>query len=303
MKQSHFLPFVLVALFMSSCTTYQFTARQTDVRQRQIDQKDQMVSIVVDYNRQVTATSDYQMSRKDAIAEAEYRCIQEAKIDVVVDPIYKVEYNPFKMKMRYKATIIGYAGKYKEELNRLDDSKKYTLEEIEKYKLLYDPAFPQNYYRKSSEGDNYFFKSGALSSKSSSEAPAFGWFNKKKGEESNLSSLMFKNNQKAPRANSNELKPVDINEALRLRNTGIGLMAGGAAAALIVGLPLMLASNSDAGEISGIVVTGLGAAICIYAGIPTLCVGQVRYDRAKKERSMDITLNTGSNGIGLGLTF
>ena len=107
MKQSHFLPFVLVALFMSSCTTYQFTARQTDVRQRQIDQKDQMVSIVVDYNRQVTATSDYQMSRKDAIAEAEYRCIQEAKIDVVVDPIYKVEYNPFKMKMRYKATIIG----------------------------------------------------------------------------------------------------------------------------------------------------------------------------------------------------
>lgn len=176
MKQSHFLPFVLVALFMSSCTTYQFTARQTDVRQRQIDQKDQMVSIVVDYNRQVTATSDYQMSRKDAIAEAEYRCIQEAKIDVVVDPIYKVEYNPFKMKMRYKATIIGYAGKYKEELNRLDDSKKYTLEEIEKYKLLYDPAFPQNYYRKSSEGDNYFFKSGALSSKGSSAAPAFGWF-------------------------------------------------------------------------------------------------------------------------------
>ena len=119
MKQSHFLPFVLVALFMSSCTTYQFTARQTDVRQRQIDQKDQMVSIVVDYNHQVTATSDYQMSRKDAIAEAEYRCIQEAKIDVVVDPIYKVEYNPFKMKMHYKATIIGYAGKYKEELQEI----------------------------------------------------------------------------------------------------------------------------------------------------------------------------------------
>ena len=65
----------------------------------------------------------------------------------------------------------------------------------------------------------------------------------------------------------------------------------------------MLASSSEAGGISGIVVTGLGAAICIYAGIPTLCVGQVRYDRAKKERSMDITLNTGSNGIGLGLTF
>ena len=287
MKQSHFLPLMLAVVLMSSCSTYQFSARQTDVNQRPINSKDQMVSISVDYNRQVTATSDYQMSRKDAIAEAEYRCITEAKIDVVVDPIYKVEYNPFRLKNRYKATIVGFAGKYKEELNRLDDSKKYTLEEIEKYKLLYDPTFPQNYYRKSSEGDNYFFKSGALSPKGP-QAPALG-------------SIMFQN-QKAPRA----YKPMDsieLQKAKKLRNAGIGAMAGGAVLCLVIGVPMIVEGRYTDTEIAGCVFTGVGAGVCVYAGIPMLAVGQVRYNRGKKAQNMNLTLNAGSNGIGLGLTF
>lgn len=161
MKQSHFFSLILLSVALASCTTYQYSARQTDVRQRPIDAKEQMASIDVNYAKQVTATSDYQLTKKDAIAEAEYRCIEDAKIDVVVDPIYKIEYNPFKFKKRFKATIVGFAGMYKEEENRLDDSKKYTLEEIEKFKLLYDASFPQHYYQKTSEGDRYFFNSGA----------------------------------------------------------------------------------------------------------------------------------------------
>jgi len=161
MKQSHFLPLIVLSLVLSACSTYQYTARQTEVRQRPIDAKEQLNSITVNYDKQVTATSDYQMTKKDAIAEAEFRCIEDEKIDVVVDPIFKVEYNPFKFKRRFKATIVGFAGKYKEEPNRLDDSKKYTLEEIEKFKLLYDANFPQYYYQKSNEGDRYFFNSGA----------------------------------------------------------------------------------------------------------------------------------------------
>ena len=105
MKQSLYFPLLLLAVVLSSCSTYQFTARQTDVRQRSIDSKEQMASIVVNYDREVTATSDYQLTRKDAIAEAEFLCIQDAKIDVVVDPIYKIEYNPFKLKKRFKAMI------------------------------------------------------------------------------------------------------------------------------------------------------------------------------------------------------
>lgn len=311
MKQFHFLPLMLAAVLMTGCSTYQFSARQTDVNQRPIDSKDQMVSISVDYNRQVTATSDYQMSRKDAIAEAEYRCITEAKIDVVVDPIYKVEYNPFRFKNRYKATIVGYAGKYKEELNRLDDSKKYTLEEIEKYKLLYDPTFPENYYRKSSEGDNYFFKSGALSSKGSIAAPAFGLPMSKKGP----SSIMLKKSQKAPRA----YKPMDsfqLAKAKQLRNAGIGTMVGGAVACLLIGVPVYCYGQGedydpvkkrwvprDNAYAAGCVFMGLGAGVCVYAGVPMLTVGQVRYNRGKKAQNMNITLNAGSNGLGLGLTF
>jgi hypothetical protein len=161
MKQSHFLSLLLLGAALCSCTTYQYSARQTDVRQRPIDAKEQMASIDVNYAKQVTATSDYQMTKKDAIAEAEFRCIENAKVDVVVDPIFRIEYNPFKFKKRFKATIVGYAGMYKKEDNRLDDSKKYTLEEIEKFKLLYDAEFPKYYYQKGEEGDRYFFNSGA----------------------------------------------------------------------------------------------------------------------------------------------
>lgn len=286
MKQSLYFPLLLLAVVLSSCTTYQFSARQTDVRQRSIDSKEQMASIVVNYDREVTATSDYQLTRKDAIAEAEFLCIQDAKIDVVVDPIYKIEYNPFKLKKRFKATIIGYAGTYKEEPNRLDDSKNYTLEEIEKFKLLYDSNFPKYYYQKSNTGDSYYFNGGGLPSL-------------KDGIKSS-GSIMLKNAQL-----QRPFKPFDAIEmerARNLRNSGISMLVCGAAVCLGAGLPMLLVSRDEILEITGCVLMGVGGAAFV-AGIPMVTVGAIRYNRMRKEQSMQFTLNAGSNGIGLGLTF
>ena len=301
MKQSHFLSLLLLGAALCSCTTYQYSARQTDVRQRPIDAKEQMASIDVNYAKQVTATSDYQLTKKDAIAEAEFRCIENAKVDVVVDPIFRIEYNPFKFKKRFKATIVGYAGMYKKEDNRLDDSKKYTLEEIEKFKLLYDAEFPKYYYQKGEEGDRYFFNSGASKlEKDSKPAP----------------SIMLKS-LKSPRA----YKPLDTFElmkAKKIRNAGIGMLAGGIVLALGIGVPVMVCSepvekvkwrngykmyhNTYPGGNAGIALMSIGMVSAVCAGIPMLTVGQVRINRHNRAENKPVTLNASSVGLGLGFT-
>ena len=274
MKKIFNFHLVLLCAILSSCTTYQYSARQVSVNRHNIGMHEQMNGVQVDYSKQVTATSEYQLSRQDAIAEAEYLCIQKAKIDVVVDPIVKVEYNPFKVKKRYKATIVGFAGKYKEEPTRLDKSKEYTLEEIEKYKLLYDPSFPQYYYNKGMGGDRYYF--GANGFQYSQES----------------SSFMIKTTE-----SSKELKVYDFHKALQLRNAGIGLMAAGTGMMMGLGLSLLLYDYET--YPAGIAFMTIGGA-AIATGVPMLAVGCVR---AKNAQKMDITLNAGANGLGVGLTF
>ncbi len=149
---------LLLTSLLTGCTTYQYYSRQVDVNRRYIDTDQQMAGINVDYSRQISATSNYQTTRKDAIAEAEFLCIQSYKVDVVVDPIMKIERNPWKIKKRYKATIVGFAGMYENKPTRVENAKGYTMEEIEKFKLLYDPSFPQYYYRNTNSGDTYNFE-------------------------------------------------------------------------------------------------------------------------------------------------
>ena len=305
MKQSKIYPLLLVALAMMSCSTYQYTARQTDVRQRSIGATEQMAGLTVNYDREVTATSDYQLTKKDAVSEAEFRCIQESKIDVVVDPMFKIEYNPFKLKKRFKATIIGFAGHYKEAPTRIEESKQYTLEAIEKYKLLYDPNFPQHYYQKAQIGDSFIFNGGKAYS-----APQ---------EEAKPASLLIQptsKKQKAALFNN----PFALDKARKLRNAGIGVMAAGAALCLVVGLPVFMSGvkGDKVGvdywgrpqyepdtekQVAGIVLMGLSAGITVYAGVPIFAVGQARYNKLRKQETVTFSLNRTANGIGFGLTF
>ena len=302
MKRISIFSCLLLSMFLASCTTYQYTGRQTNIRNRSIDGTEQRAGIKVDYNKRVTATSNYQLTRSDAINEAEFLCIQNEKIDVVVDPIIKIEYNPLKLKKQYKATIIGFAGKFEERPTLLDESMMYTIDDIEKFKLMYDPSFLDYYYRQPlpQGGDvyNYYIKSGVPgTSVAPAKAPA-----KAPAVSKTAPSIMLKN-----QAPARSFKPFNSNElrkAKQLRDAGIGLMVGGAAVCLGAGLPVLFClDHREAGIDAGIALISAGACLTTYVGIPMVCVGAVRYNRLKQEQSMQFTLNTGANGIGLGLTF
>lgn len=294
MKQSHFLPLLLLGVLFSSCTSYQYTSRHTDIHRRSIEPKEQRASIQVNYDKKVTAVSGFQPTLKGALAEAEFMCIEQEKIDVVVDPVYRIEFHPCRLKKKYRATVIGFAGKYKDEPSLLDESKQYTLEEIEKFKLLYDPSFMPFFYQKTppAGGDvhNYYFKSGATPAPAMQPAlqPKHG------------TSMMLKNEPIRP------MDPIDFDKmykAKRLRNGGCITLAAGAVVCLGVGLPvLFLADPWDVALPAGMTLIGVGSATGT-AGIIMASVGGARYNKCKKAQKMDLTLNSGKNGIGLGLTF
>ena len=74
--------------------------------------------------------------------ECRYLAITNNKIDVVVDPIFKVEYRYSKIKNRYKASLTGFAGYYVNPrlfFEDIDAVKKFSREEIENYLLLHNP--------------------------------------------------------------------------------------------------------------------------------------------------------------------
>lgn len=321
MKKIILLPLLAMVAFLSGCSSFSFTARQVDVRKTPIVPHEPTAGLVVDYSRQVTATSDYTATKKDAIAEAEFRCIQEQKIDVLIDPVFKIECRNSRMKNRYRATVIGFAGKYEQRASQLDETKNYSREEIENYKLLTDPEFPQYFYAQP-EGDNYFIHSkDAL--KSAEVAPK---------------SVMFR----APKVRApKKVKQYDFHKAMQLRNAGIGLLCAGVAC-IGGGLGMVFGSHPiyDKGrqmqeegrrleneswgddakisqgqemrqegerlstlasrlELGGMMVTSVASGMAI-AGIPMIAVGAVRLNKARK---MDITFNAGGNGVGVGLTF
>jgi hypothetical protein len=296
-------------MFLASCTTYQYSARQTSINPREMDTKVQRAGLKVDYNRKVTATSNYQLTRKDAIAEAEFMCIQDEKIDVVVDPILKIEFNPFKFKKNYRATIIGFAGVYEHAENRLDESKKYSIEDIEKFKLLNDPNFLPYYYQKHlpNGGDvyNYYIKSGAVGAPVPAKSPVVS----KTGP-----SIMLQNQQ--PIRPFKQFGNNELRKAKQLRDAGISLSVIGAILCLPVGVTMVTCGYEtytsyygytskepmEEVQIPGFCFIGIGGAMAL-AGIPMATIGGIRYNKAKNERPLELTLNSSKNGLGLALHF
>lgn len=154
------LVFVAIAT-LNSCTTYSYTSRSSAIKGATIDSRALGAEVTADFSRKVTATSDPQTTQSAAIQDAQFKCLQEANIDVIVDPIYKTEFNMFRKK-GFIVTVIGYAGTLKQVPVGIDAvvDKKYSLDDIEKYKLLNDPNFYKYYYQKdnNTKGDvtNYY---------------------------------------------------------------------------------------------------------------------------------------------------
>ena len=261
---------LLMAFVLTGCSTYQYSSRSVGVDNRNVGAKETAAELIVDYNRSVTATSDYQMSKQEAIKEAEYLCITQNNIDVLVDPIFKIEYTPLELKKKYRATVTGYAGTYVITAAGVDAVKDYKIEEIEKYKLLTDPDFSKYYYNKGT-GDSYYINSSA------SQMTKAG------------ASLAGVSLAVAPKLKAKTPKTFDYGKSLKLRNTGRALTIVGAFSAIVLG-----ASIGDGEGRVGFMSLG---SVCMAAGIPMWVVGSSRLKKS------NLSVSSSANGVGLRYRF
>ena len=132
---------------LCSCSTYQYTSRQTFVDNHNITASPTVVDVKVDYTKRITEVSRRCKTQAEAMQEAKYNAIVNNKIDVLVDMIYKVE----KHSRKYQATVTGFAGYYMnsrtfyEDVRLLEDVNK---EDIEKYLILHNPEVIKNMNQK-----------------------------------------------------------------------------------------------------------------------------------------------------------
>ncbi|MCQ2324435.1 MAG: hypothetical protein MJZ53_06310 [Paludibacteraceae bacterium] len=294
--KTNFVVVCMLSLLMTGCTTYSYTSRSAAIRGTEISSRSLGAEINVDFSRKVTATSDPQILKADAINEAQYKCINENNIDVVVDPIYKIEFNMFHKKA-YKATVVGYAGTYKQVPTGVDAvvEKNYNIEDIEKYKLINDPSFYQYYYQKDpvQGGDvtNYF-----INSNGNGGAPVM--------MKERPSSMMVQPTRGQKGTQAAPVASFEYKKAKQLRDAGIGTFSAGV---LELGLifPLMLCVNNNEGSKYEsqwnaswfFCALGMGS---IISGIPMWAVGS---KRMKSAASPQLAIGGTKDGLGMRLTF
>ena len=140
MKRLFFATITVLAFTLTGCSTYQYSARQAGINRQDIQATPTIVDVKADFSKRVEVTSGWCPTKSDAMAECNYRAITENKIDLVVDPIYKIEYRILKRK--FKASLIGFAGYYTNSRTQIEDMeliKKLTREDIEKYLIMHNP--------------------------------------------------------------------------------------------------------------------------------------------------------------------
>lgn len=293
------LAVVGLAALMTGCTTYSYTSRSTSIRPNEMKSKSLGAEVDVDFSRRVTATSDPQVLKSDAINNAQYKCINENNIDVVVDPIYKIEFNMFS-KYAYKATVIGYAGTYKQVKTGVDAvvEKDYKVEDIEKYKLLTDPSFYQYYYQKDpvQGGDvtNYF-----INSNGNGGAPVVLKSQPTLMQNQPASMMLKSFNAPAKQQKNVNTKVFDYKKSKQLRDAGIGMFSTGVVELGFI-FPMMLCvGREDATQAASFFFCALGSA-SIISGIPMWAVGS---HRMKNATDPQLAVGGTKDGLGVRLTF
>jgi len=162
MKKLFSTGIVLISLLLSSCTTYQYSARQTNIERPDITAMPTVVDVTADYSKRVEVVSNWHSSKEDAINECQYIAIVSKKIDVVVDPIMKIQYRKWKIRNKYQVTLTGFSGYYSNQRTVYEDiqqMKQFSREDIEKYLILHNPSVLK-YMNASSDVINIYHENG-----------------------------------------------------------------------------------------------------------------------------------------------
>ena len=133
--------FSLLAIAFASCGTYQFTSRRVEVALAPIQTTPLVADLKVDFSKKITTYSSWMKSTSEAKGDAYLKAITENNIDVLVDPIYKIESKPRFIIFfpRSQATVYGFAGIYenpRSKLSLINEFSAIEKENIEKYNLV-----------------------------------------------------------------------------------------------------------------------------------------------------------------------
>ncbi len=129
---------IFVSFTLTSCSFYQYTSRQINVEKQDIILSPTIVDVKVDYSKRVNETSKRCKTQQEAMEEARYLAVTNNQIDIVVDPIVKVE----RRLRRYQVTLTGFAGYYVNSRSLYDDirqTKDLSREDIKKYFMIHRP--------------------------------------------------------------------------------------------------------------------------------------------------------------------
>ncbi|MEN9332858.1 MAG: hypothetical protein RLY35_38 [Bacteroidota bacterium] len=148
MKKS-ILFFVLASIMFGACGTFQFTSRRVEVGNSNIQTVPMVADLRIDFSKKVTSYSSWMKTTSEAKGDAYLKAITENNIDVLVDPIYKVESKPRFLFFfrRSQATVYGFAGMYENPRSKvtfINDLGTLDKENIEKYNLVMAGSAPSS---------------------------------------------------------------------------------------------------------------------------------------------------------------
>jgi hypothetical protein len=161
------------ALVLTGCSTYQYSARQAAINRQDIQATPSVVDVRADFTKRIEVTSGWHAIKDDAMNECRYMAITQNKIDLVVDPIFKIEYRPMAISNKFKATLIGFAGYYTNSRTQKEDLEaisQFSREDIEKYLILHNPAV-LNYMNNREQVVNIYHNEGQKACDKPAEEP------------------------------------------------------------------------------------------------------------------------------------
>lgn len=136
MKHIKILAIAVLALAATGCTTYSYTSRSIGVApQAEIQPTSTLVDVKPDFTKRISESSSWCKSQNEAMGEVKYNAIVNNKIDIVVDPIYKIAVKGRKCMV----TLTGYAGYYvnpRTMIENIGQLKNIDKADIEKYLIL-----------------------------------------------------------------------------------------------------------------------------------------------------------------------
>lgn len=318
------LALLLLVLVAASCKSVSYLSRGIDIHLKDANQSSLSAELKVDLNKKVTATSDMQDSKNEAIVHAYYKCITTNDIDVVVDPIVKItRYSTFTSsyikgaenakwwKPQFKAEINGYGGKYVKIETDVEQAKKFDnvdMNSVIKYKIISDPEFYKSYYNKKS--NNIFLNTNTVE-------PA------KPSPKKTLSQTELKPMASAPKVQNISYSDV-MAKGKAIRKAGIALTVIGTALLAPIGGTLYSIEEYHSYQsynydyygysypttsyywyrpydVAGICCMGIGAGL-FAAGIGCLIEGSIKVKKAK-QHDMKLSFNFSPNSAYFALNF